>query len=165
MMPTPFYMPGVRQPVTVAAARARVGDDEEVVGICVQAHARAYLVRALGRMNQHVINDLLHGRPVSVTHCDRDGCTRVFTSDKEQGPLGIDLEGWSGQHMLLRTGDDVEFQFYFQDTLQNLNPSPHARAFPFQEFEFERTTWKAWKQAHPDTDIYVGRDGRDEAAK
>jgi hypothetical protein len=164
-MPTPFYMPGVRQPPTVAAARARVDDDAEVIGVRVQDHSRAYLVRALEHISQHVINDVFHGRPVSVTHCDRSGCTKVFTSDQEEGPLGIDLEGWSGEHMLLRTGDDIEFQFYFQDTLQNLNPSPHARPWPFREFAFERTTWKAWKQAHPDTDIYVGGDDHGETGQ
>ena len=31
-----------------------------------------------------------------------------------------------------------------------------AEKIPLQIYSFERTTWKQWKDAHPDTDIYTG---------
>jgi hypothetical protein len=154
MAATPFITPGVKQPPTVPAADASLNDGEEVIGVRVNDHYRAYRVRALKTFPQHVVDDVIDGRPVSVTHCDRTGCTKVFTSDQGEGPLNLDLGGWAGDQMLLRTAG----QFYLQDTLQTLSRSPSAGSFPFREYEFQRTTWKAWKEAHPETDVYVGAD-------
>ena len=162
LMPaTPFITPGVRQPATVPAGSAPLDDGEEVIGVRVKDQYRAYRVRAFRDLRQHVVNDLVNVRPVSVTHCSQTGCTKVFTSDQEEGPLGLDLGGWNGDQMLLRTGN----QFYLQDTLQTLNRSADARPFTFREFEFERRTWKAWKEAHPETDVYVGAYDRPETGK
>jgi hypothetical protein len=161
MQATPWITPGVRQPPTVPAAGAPLDDGEEVIGVRVNDRYRAYRLHALQDRRQHVIDDVVNGRPVSVTHCDKTGCTKVFTSDEEEGPLSLDLGGWSGTGMVLRTGN----QFYLQDSLETMNRTPGAKPFPYREYEFECRTWKAWKEAHPETDVFVGESGPPEGGK
>ena len=34
--------------------------------------------------------------------------------------------------------------------------TPGGAAFPYPDHPLERTTWKAWREAHPETDVYLG---------
>ena len=53
--------------------------------------------------------------------------------------------------MLLRVGPT----HFWQTTGKGTAPGSEER-IPYGDFPFERTTWGAWRAAHPDTDIYVG---------
>src|SRR5262245_54789227 len=90
---TPFIMPGVIRPPVQPAAAAQLPDDAPVVGVLAGDTPRAYLVSALSKMTQHVINDVLADTPVTVTYCDRTDCVRVYTADTPGAPLAIDLGG------------------------------------------------------------------------
>jgi hypothetical protein len=151
MMSTPFIWRGVRQPPTLSAAEASLADDDPVIGVCAGGRARAYSVRALSTMMGHVVNDVLTDVPVSVTFCDRSQRCKVFTGPEQGAPLDLDLGGWAQGQMLLKT----RAGFYFQDSGQATAPEGMA-AFPYGAYPSERTTWKAWREAHPDTDVYVG---------
>src|SRR5262249_39648009 len=140
---------------TVPAADAHVADDAEVLGVFVGGRARAYLVEAMGGVGQkpHLVNDVVGGQAVSVSYCNDTRCARVFT-DKDAGsqPLGVTVGGFlESKGMALRIGD-VD---YLQQTGENLS-TPDGPAFPYPELPHERTTWKKWRDAHPDTDIFVG---------
>jgi hypothetical protein len=65
--------------------------------------------------------------------------------------------------MALTVGNHI----YYQKTGETLPPDVFAKGsrmdrtvdktplpFPYQEMTFERTTWKKWKEKHPDTDVY-----------
>jgi Protein of unknown function (DUF3179) len=146
---TPFIWPGVALPAVVPAAAAELADDEPVIGVVVRGKPRAYRVKALASSTGHVVNDLLAGAPVTVTHCDRTGCTRVFGGDGTEA-LAVMTGGYSGG-LLLRVGG----RFYHQVDGRPLD-DPAGAALPYQAVEFRQVPWKEWRAAHPDTDVYVG---------
>lgn len=148
LLSTPFIWPGIVQPPTRPAAEAFLEDDTEVIGISVAGVHRAYEMRAFDGPLAHVVNDLVGGVPVSVTRCDLSACARVFTADQD-GPLELGLGGIMQGRMLLRLPQG----FYFQDSAGAINES--FPAFPYSSLPFEVTTWGAWRDAHPDTDVYV----------
>ena len=45
---------------------------------------------------------------------------------------------------------------YWQDTGLPLH-NDATNAFPYVKTGFVRTSWGQWREAHPDTDVYVGR--------
>jgi hypothetical protein len=146
---TPFLWPAKSRPATVSAAESGLKDDEVVIGVFVDGKARAYRRRAFAGMTNHVVNDVLGTIPVTVTHCDETGCSRVYTGDGTE-PLQIMTGGFSGG-LLLRIGD----VFYHQSTGLPLR-DPEATRIPYQLVEFEEVTWAKWRTAHPETDVYVG---------
>jgi hypothetical protein len=143
-------LPTILAPPVRMARDVRLADSDEVVGVCVGGRARAYLLGALA-FPWHVVNDVVSGHAVSVTYCDRANCLRVFTEESAKAPLRLDIAGQMKGGMILRIGE-VE---YAQKTGQNLS-SPKGAPLPYRELAFERTTWRAWREAHPDTDVYVG---------
>jgi len=146
---TPFIRPGKTRPPTVPAAAADLADDEQVIGVVASGKARAYRRAAFSGMVNHVVNDLVGETPVTVTHCDRDGCSRVFTGDGKE-PLAFKTGGFL-EGMLLY----VDGVFYDQSTGRARNDSG-AASIPYQTLGFEETTWGKWRAAHPDTDVYLG---------
>jgi hypothetical protein len=73
-------------------------------------------------------------------------CVRAFTNAKESDvPLDIELRGWKDGKMQLAIDGTV--------LPQESNDIQLAR------LETEVTTWKEWKAAHPNTDIYTGMPG------
>jgi hypothetical protein len=140
----------IRQPRSVPAAQAALADKEEVIGVSMGGKHRAYRLEALGgSMPMHVINDRLGEIPLSVTHCDRTDCTRVFNGEAGDDLLDLHASGWYRRQMMIRAGPGV----YFHGTSEPVHPS--FPSFPYAELTFERTTWKAWREAHPDTDVCV----------
>ncbi len=147
---TPFILPGVEQPPTYPAATAAVPDDAEVIGVSAGGRHRAYLVPALSRATSHVVNDVLGEAPVTVTFCDRSQCARIFTDPGRSSPLKIDLGGIWEERLLLKLGN----VFYFQDS--GGRTDGRAGPFPYPSHPFVQTSWKEWKEAHPETDVFVG---------
>jgi len=99
----------------------------------------------------HIVNDLIGGLPLSVSYCNLHDCVQVVT-DKGAAPLKLQVAGVDGWSMLLAVGGHN----YRQSTLEPLEAD--TPSFPYRIHPWERTTWGAWKSAHPDTDVYLGRD-------
>ena len=150
-MATPFIMAGLKTPAVSPAAAADLPDDAEVVGFVVAGKARAYLVDAMSTIRHHVINDLVGDAPLTVTYCDRADCFKAFTADARGTPLDVYLGGWK-DGMLLKVGES----FFYQDTGRAVRPDSEAK-IPLRTVPAERTRWKAWKQKHPETDIFTGK--------
>jgi hypothetical protein len=153
------YFPAFQRPVTIPAAEATLQDDAEVVGVQAGGRSRAYVLEALYAPERHVINDVVGGKPISITYCDMTDHLAVFTDPNGDGPLEIAPGGWQGRSvagryeggMLLRIGSS----WYRQDTEQPL--ANHVESpFPYPKAEFVRTTWKEWRESHPNADVYVG---------
>jgi hypothetical protein len=143
-------LPGIECPPAVPAAGASTADDEPVIGVTAGGHSRAYLVRAMEGPTSHVVNDVLGGVPVSVTHCDIHHCTRAFTADSPGVPLSLAQGGLRDRGMVLRSGGYT----YRQDSGAAFEPD--GPPFPYASFPVEESTWGAWRKAHPDTDLYTG---------
>ena len=147
----PNPQPGVRLPPTCPLWASHVEDDAEVIGVWVEGRSRAYLIREMG-WPKHVVNDVLEGRPISVTYCDRRRCSRVFTAEPLGGPLEMDVGGWVENKGMAVRVNGVD---YLQETGENVTSSG-GEPIPYREMPHTRTSWRAWREAHPDTDIYVG---------
>lgn len=151
------YAVGIREPATVPADEVKIPEDRTVIGICVGEHCRAYLLDAFkphgvridsGRvvenadeLGKHVVNDVLGGIPITVTHCDLSGCCRVFTADGEAS-LDVAVTGLQDGHM--------ELSLLRERFLQE---SPDA---PLSDYAFQLATWEEWREMHPDSDLYLG---------
>jgi hypothetical protein len=150
-----WFWPGVRLPPATAPADADVADDAVVIGVSVAGQARAYLLAAMDRHpSLHAVNDLLGGRAVSVTYCPASGCSRVFLAGPAATPLALEVGGEPETGMELRVGG-VE---YDHQTGANLT-QPGGQPIPYAPLPHARTTWGAWRAAHPDTDLYTGPRG------
>jgi len=133
-----------QQPVPLAVDPKvhRVDEGASVMGVSVAGRHRAYLVHAFEGMSSHVVNDLVGETAISVTHCSLTRCTRVFTTDKRGAVIDLCLGGWENNKMSLR--------------FNGVHYAQTSSDIPLADFPFEATTWRQWKAAHPDTDIYVG---------
>lgn len=147
-----YVAEGIKQPPTRAAGEAGLLDDEEVIGIVAGGHARAYLLAAMLGREQHVVNDLVGDRPISVTYCDVAECIRAYAAAPGHAPIDVAQGGLKGQRMVLR----VDGSFYLQDTGEPLDPNAQAASLPYEAYPAARTTWRAWRQSHPETDVYTG---------
>ncbi len=150
-----FEMPGLLKPQALPASAVKLADGEEVIGVVVQGKARAYWMKALRYPPWHIVNDVVEGIPVSVTYCDRTDCTQAYTSGKTSAPLDINLAGLFGREMVVKVGGVL----YFQKDGQAFEPSASAQSIPYIEHPWERTTWKQWRQRHPDSDVFIGEGG------
>lgn len=142
--------PAIVQPPVLPADKAALDDDTPVIGVVVSGKARAYLVEAFEYgPASHVVNDVLGKVPISVTHCDISGCTRVFTAAPGQ-PLELSAAGIRNRRMVLKLAGHL----YCQDTSASLDQG--GATFPCREYPRELTIWSDWRQAHPETDVYMG---------
>lgn len=136
--------PGLVRPPSAPAATVTLKDTDAVIGVVVDGRPRAYVVNALSNPRTHVVDDVVAGHPVTVTYCDRKDCTRVFTGDGD-GPLDVNVGGYD-DGLLLR----INGRRYRQDSGEAMEP---GEPLPFPQMGFVRTTWKEWRDAHPDTDV------------
>lgn len=141
---------GVNRPLALPAhaAAALLRDDAPVLGVVAGGRARAYTIEAMNSVARHVVNDTLDGVPVTVTYCDRTGCARAYAGGAGGDPLGVGVLGFD-RGLILSAGG----RSFRQDTGE---PVGGGDPFPYPSHPVERTTWGAWRAAHPDTDVYVG---------
>lgn len=135
---------GVRNPQLVSATTATLADDEMIIGVTAFGESRAYVRRAFDDVPaRHVVHDKFGAVPVTITHCNRTRCTRVFTAKDGESALDIRCGGWlSQQEMALHVGD----QEYAQS----------SQKIPLPELPFVVMTWKQWQQSQPDSLVYLG---------
>ncbi len=158
----PREQDGVIRPPTVEAAKAGLEDDAEVLGVEVKGAARAYRLATLSDINRHIVNDTVNGVPVSVLYCDLNDCARAYTGPASPDPLPIRLAGMKFGDLILKVGK----VFYKHSTAQALegtrfpgDPDSSLPPLPFSPTAVTRTTWGAWKQHHPGTNVYLGARG------
>ncbi|MFO0930287.1 MAG: DUF3179 domain-containing (seleno)protein [Gemmataceae bacterium] len=150
VMPTPFLSPGVRNPPVQPAKAAHLADDLPVVGVVVDKRARAYTLRALSKVRWHIVNDVLDKTPVTVVYCDTFDCLRVYTGAADGEPLPLSQVGRSTDGLMV----SYQGQTYAQSTGKRLYTE--GPDLPLTALPHERTTWKRWREAHPETEVYDG---------
>jgi hypothetical protein len=152
MTSSPFIFPGLDRPPMLPAAEAQLDDEDRVIGIEVGTRSRGYHLKSMKHLMRTVINDLIEEVPVTVTYCDRTDRVRVLTAAQRGRPLRVGVGGWfEGRLVLFQEG-----VFYFQENGKAL--APGQPGLPYEEHPFQVVTWRAWRDAHPDTDVYVHRD-------
>jgi hypothetical protein len=147
-----FEMPGLRNPRAYSAETSKIPDNDEVIGVVINGQPRAYWLKALKYPPWHIVNDVVAGVPVSVTYCDRTNCTRVYTNGQSSAPLDVNLGGLYGKEMVV----NVAGSLYLQDSGKPFELGAGTPSLPYTHHPWERTTWKAWRERHPETDVFVG---------
>jgi hypothetical protein len=141
-------------PEQIRAALSHPRDSAPVIGVSAGGRHRAYLLQTFLQPEARITNDLLGAVPVTVTYCDLSDCVRVFIGESQGRPLRVAIGGWvrgRPKSMLLRVGSNM----YWQDTGLPLDET--TAPFPYPRLDFLRTTWGQWREAHPDTDAYIGK--------
>jgi hypothetical protein len=126
----------------VQAADAELADDAQVIGIVAGSKSRAYFLDAMRTMSGHVINDLVDDVPVTLTYCDFTDVPRVLTTSEQGTPINLWLGGFSKGQLAVRFNE----QQYTHT----------SKDIPLDDYPFTRTTWKAWREANPETEVYIG---------
>jgi hypothetical protein len=140
--------PGVIEPPFLSSSEAPWNDEDQVIGVVVRGQARAYLVSALSRPDRHVINDRIGQIPVSITYCNIDLCARAFTKEGTDSHLDLAVGGQHNFRGLLLLVGNARF---YQNSLEPYEPGQPLSRFPYQELPLTVTTWKTWRELHPNT--------------
>jgi hypothetical protein len=152
----PMDVAGVNKPLMVQVKDCDLHDDEIVIGVNVFGESRAYLRSAFDLpVHQHIVNDVIDSIPVTITHCDRTRCTRVLTNSKQDRSVDVRCGGWlATQEMAILVG-------------QTRYPQSSSD-IPLVDLPFAMSTWKAWREEHPNSMVYLGaalKGEEDEAIK
>jgi len=148
---TAWMAPPVMNPEMVKPSQSGLADDAPVVGVIVEGKARAYSLKALSHSQRHVVNDLLGSIPVSIVYCDQQDCLRTYTSEDRDRPLSLRQMGYSSEEgLLISLGTTI----YSQTTGTAMDPM--KTPLPLKSIDSRRTTWKEWRDLHPNTEVYVG---------
>lgn len=140
-----FISDGMAVQNLVTGQGLSIPDTEPVLGVMVDDQPRAYVLQAFsGGMQRSLLRDNSGPNPVVVTCCGRTFTIRVFGGGEQPLPV-IQLGGWRADQTmeLLVNGEGY---------------SHKSDSLPLPELPFEQTTWGAWKEAHPDTRVFTGRE-------
>jgi hypothetical protein len=149
---TMLFAEGVRLPPTLPADAANVEDDAPIVGIEVFNMHRAYLLQGMRNRKRHIANDVVAGVPISITYCNLSGCVAAYTDPDAHEPLDLAIAGVIDQQLALHSGGYA----YFQEGARVPGSAAPTEQIPYHHYPFVQTTWKKWREKHPDTDIYIG---------
>lgn len=129
----------------VAGEGLSIPDTEPILGVVVDDQPRAYVLQAFsGSVQRSLLHDNSGEHPVVVSCCGRTMTIRVFGGGEQPLPV-IQLGGWRADQT--------------QELLINgQGHSQKSETLPLPDLAFEQTTWGAWKQAHPDSRVYTGRE-------
>jgi hypothetical protein len=100
----------------------------------------------------HLVNDLIGGVPVSVAYSNLSRCVKVYTDPNGSQPLDAMVTGLLNQQMVIQLGGHV----YFHDTGMPVEPAKNPPPIPYPLLTPIVTTWKAWMDLHPQSEIFVG---------
>jgi hypothetical protein len=146
-------VPGVQPRDFLSASDGSVPPSEEVIGVVVNGQPRAYLLEATRPLEECVVNDIVGGQPLSVVQSAEMGVIRVLTprtARKETknhdaapaSPADLTIVG-ALEGQLLLSGYGQEFFF-------------DAERIPLVDYPYSRCTWRTWRRAYPNTDLYIG---------
>lgn len=137
------------EPATVPAAGATfLRDRDEVYGVEVEGRARAYAITKLAY--HHVVNDVIAGTPVLVTYCVVCSSGVAFDPRLDGERLTFGFEGvWQGVAIVY----DRDTGSLWKHLTGACFDGPRAGRTLTPLTTGTHTTWAAWRQAHPDTDV------------
>lgn len=146
---TPMVASGVDRPLMLPADSVALLDSDKVIGIVVEGLPRAYPLKRMSSLLEHVVNDHVIDRngkskAFTVTYCNVTECIRVLhsTSDGAVATLGIGTLGLVEGQLALFRGTQT---FKQDESIVGL-----------LDMEYEITSWSGWKRRFPETLVYVG---------
>lgn len=143
-------IPAIDEPKMVAADEMEMDDGEIVFGLARNGVARAYPQRIL--VWHEIANDVVGGEPLTISYCPLTGTAMGFRR-------GDTTFGVSGNLV------NSNLVMYDRET-ESLWPQMLATAVKgdmtgevLREFRLVWTTWGAWREAHPETEVLSERTG------
>lgn len=139
-------IPSIDNPAFLNARKATLKDDERILGITENGVAKAYPIKIL---NYHeIVNDEFDGKPVVVTYCPLCGSGVAFDAEVKGKILKFGVSG------LLYNSDVLLYDRQTGSLWSQLEYKAISGPMAGKELEVlptANTTWKSWKQKHPET--------------
>ncbi len=142
-------IPALTLPEHIAAEEADfLSDDDRVLGVALNGIVRAYPIMIL---NYHeIVNDAFGTERVAVTYCPLCGTGIVFDADVDGNVLSFGVSG------LLYNSDvlmyDRETDSLWSQILASAVSGPMVGK-ELDRLPVRHTTWRAWRNAHPQTQV------------
>lgn len=176
-------IPGLTASRLLRPDQIQLADDEQVIGVTVDGESRAYVVSSfeingiqrVEDISAHLVNDVIAGRPICVTHCDRSHSTRVLTLARNKSESSVPEtraqdpsvqessaketptpESSATKSLDVRIGGWQESMVLVVDGSRYPHHSPDI---PLADVQFTTTTWGKWRAEHPETLVYVRETG------
>lgn len=148
-------IPPIRRPrFDFPAEAAWLPDDDPVLAFAPGGDARAYPIRILDR--HEIVNDTVGGIPVAVTYCPLCDSAAAWRRDVEGAPGRASRSFTFGCSGYLLDGDvvlyDEETETFWQQLTGRAIVGP-LTGRSLSAVPILRTTWGAWKKAHPKTTV------------
>lgn len=128
----------------------------EVVGVVIDGKARAYPLRVL--QWHEVVNDVLEGMPICVVYHPLSETTTVFrrsTSDNSEpllfGSSGLVVDCCMLIHERLGPGSRLRESLWSPTDGRVISGDRSGEWLEL--IPFQLTSWKQWRQTHPETDV------------
>ncbi|MEC9475994.1 MAG: DUF3179 domain-containing (seleno)protein [Planctomycetota bacterium] len=130
--------------------------ESEVVGVVIDGKARAYPYRIL--QWHEVVNDVLGDVPICVVYHPLSATTTVFQRPKgaAEEPVVFGSSGLVVDCCMLiheRLGPGARSRENLWSPTDGRAISGPRSGEPLQLLPFRLTTWKKWREDHPDTDV------------
>ena len=142
----------VEHPPIVEAAGAEIRADALVIGVEIGGKARAYRLGALDDPGGHLVNDIISGMPVTVAYCNLSQNAQIYMNTAGGQPLDVEVVGLRDHQMVIRVAGSL----YFHPSGLPVEPEKKPPPLPCGVLTPMVTTWKAWTNLHPRTDVYLG---------
>jgi hypothetical protein len=134
----------------VDAGQARVADAEIVIGVVVDGRPRAYPINLMWGPDNEVVNDTLGRTAIAASWCPIVLSGEVYSRTHAGEKLALGAAG----------AEDGVLVLYDASTHSQWSQvSGRAVAGPLAGARLEKlpsllTTWRRWKELHPDTTVY-----------
>jgi hypothetical protein len=140
-------IPAIDRPRFLMGARAdHMRPWDEILGIVVDGEAKAYPIRI---MNWHeIVNDRIGGQPIAVTYCPLCGTGIALVAEAGGRELRFGVSGLLYNSDLLSYDRETEslWSQISRKAITGTMKGEKLRMLPLT-----RTTWSAWRLAHPQT--------------
>ena len=146
-------IPAIDQPKFESAGEADwLRDEDRVLALVIQGHARAYPIRIL---NWHeIVNDKVGDQQFAVTYCPLCGTGVVFAADIANTSLQFGVSG------LLYNSDVLLYDRNSESLWSQILGKAVAgklKGTILRQIPVTHTSWKDWVKHHPDT-LVLSRD-------
>ncbi len=149
-------IPSIDAPVFAGAGKANLLlEDDLVLGVVRAGVARAYPAYILDR--HEIVNDVIAGEPIAITWCPLCGSGLAFVRTLDGAPVELGVSG------LLRESDLVFYDRRTKSLWQQVTGTAFAgpaRGKRLPPVPVAVSTWRRWREAHPDTEVLTTDNAR-----
>ena len=142
-------IPAIDSPVFESASSATwLEAGERILGISLEGVSRAYPIAIL---NWHeVVNDVISGRPIVITYCPLCGTGMAFDSRVGNRNVKFGVSGLLFQSDVLLYDRQTESLW---SQIMSVAISGPQQGTKLDSLALTHTSWGAWRDDHPDTDV------------